>query len=807
MTVPDEAAISAQLAVARSQGSWGLDGTIYNRIVQVLLYAVAFLLPLWYLPLTSSVLEFNKQLLIIAVAGVGLVVWLLGVVVSGKLTVRWTPMDKGVLGLVVATVVATVLSVARGVSVFGLSVSSSTSLLSVLSLAVLYFLAVNTLHDHGRSVRNFLTGGALLALVFGLMQMFTWYILPGGFTHSRAFDLVGSLNTLGILAAVCLPLFAKPAAGKARWLVGVGAAGIVLSLVVLAILNWWVLWVVALAGMLAMIAFDSLNVSQLADDYGGKKSRFALSRFVVPMVVIVLGAFLVLVKFNPTTLKQNFPTEISPSSSLSIAVAKGVLHERVVTGFGPENYLLAFNEFGARQLGGTQLASAQFLDGNAEIATAAAQGGVLMLVAFALVLWCLVQLVLRFGGAISESVGRGSPAGWAAQSAGTLAATVALTVGLFVYPFNTVLFGVWFLLLALSALAVSGDRSRTVDIEERPLFSLSASLGFIVGLIVVLSGIYFFSVRYLADVHYARAAAQSDPDSAMTEVVRAINLNGSSDLYYRSASQIAVTLLRNAVASGAPKDNDTAQRIQNLVSSAVQLAQQATQVGPNDAANWDNLGQVYAFLTGQVQNVEQLAQQAYDKASQLRPGDPTYDNEAGQMWLARADLISSLATAANRSQLLPQYQDSLTKAGEDFTRAIDTSANFGLAIYNLGAVYDRQDKVPEATTQLEKLAPYNTNDPTLMFQLGMLYIRGNRHPDAIAAFQRAVLLAPNYADAQWYLALLLEEKGDTDGALTQLRAIQSNNKDNAVLAQKIQQLESGKTSIPPGKVIDNKPIQ
>ena len=55
---------------------------------------------------------------------------------------------------------------------------------------------------------------------------------------------------------------------------------------------------------------------------------------------------------------------------------------------------------------------------------------------------------------------------------------------------NMALWFVFFVLLALSALVVSGDRSRTVDIEERPLYSLSASLGFIVGLILVLSGLY-----------------------------------------------------------------------------------------------------------------------------------------------------------------------------------------------------------------------------------------------------------------------------------------------------------------------------
>ena len=75
----------------------GVGGSLYDKVVQILLYATVVLMPLFYLPWTSSVLEYNKQMLLVVVAAVGVVVWLLGAVVSGKLTVRMSPLDKGVL--------------------------------------------------------------------------------------------------------------------------------------------------------------------------------------------------------------------------------------------------------------------------------------------------------------------------------------------------------------------------------------------------------------------------------------------------------------------------------------------------------------------------------------------------------------------------------------------------------------------------------------------------------------------------------------------------------------------------------------
>lgn len=803
------AAISAQLAASRSE-KVGIGGTLYDKIIQVLIYATVVLLPLFYLPWTSGILEYNKQLLLTVVSAVALVVWLLGAVVSGKLTIRTSPIDKGVLGVLIAAVAATIFSMTPAKSLFGLSTSLSSSLLSVIALSIFYFLAVNTLHDRGRMLRSALVTSLALVLLVGVFQMFSWNFLPGDFTNSRAFNTVGSLNVLGVLAAVALGLFAKTVyRGIDRLSFVTSIAGIVLAILVLAILNWWVLWAIALGGMLAMIAFDSLNVTQLSEDYGGRRNRFALSRFVVPMTVVVLGAFLLLVKFNVASLKSQFPSEVAPSYSLSWHISMEALKQKLMFGYGLENFSLAFDKFGANALANSQFLTSKFYDGASEVFTIVVQQGAIGLLGIFFLLWCLVQVGMRFGGVISESIARGEGAALAIQSTGTLAALVAIVVALFMYPMNTTLWFVFYVLMALAALIVSGDNSRTVDIEERPMYSLSASLGFIVGLILVLSALYLTSVRYLADVKYAHARTQDTAAKVMDGLARSVDLNATNDQYLRDASQVALTLLSQEIAKK-ETDADQAQRIQNLMASAIQLAQRAAAVQPDESLNWSNLGQVYQSLTGLVDNVEKLAEDAFNKAGELRPGDPSFDNSIGQMWLARADLISQVtqrATGSNLEALKKQNRESLTKAEEAFKRAIEKSSTYGFAIYNLGAVYDRQNKVKEAIAQLELIAPYNSNLPTLMFEIALLYIRNEQKDDAIAALQRAILLAPQYSNARWYLALLLEEKNDIPGALTQLNEILKSNADNEELKKKIELLGGGRRQIPPAEVIETKPLE
>ncbi len=802
------AAISAQLAASRSEQS-GVRGTIYEKIVQVLIYAAVVLVPLFYLPWTSSVLEYNKQILLVVISSVGLVAWLLGAVVSGKMTLRFSPLDKGVLALLIASIVTAMFSLTPAKSIFGISISLSSSLLSVIALSVFYFLIVNTIHDRGRMLRLALMSSGLIALVVGIAQMFTLYALPGDFTHSRAFNTVGSLNSLGVLAAFLLPLFAKSFHKlNARWYSVFTVVGVLLSMAVLVILNWWVLWAIALAGMLAMIAFDSLNVTQLSEDYGGRKNRYALSRFVVPVIVIVIGAFSLLVNFNPASLKANFPVEVAPSYGLSWSVAMNVMKDRLLFGWGPENFSLAFDKFGAGNLANTQLSSLKFFDATSEVFNMAVAGGAVQIIALLFFIWCVVQVVTRFGSVISESIARGESASFAAQSSGAMAMALAMIVGIFMYPLNLTLWFVFIVVLGLLALTVSGDKSTTVDIEERPMYSLGASLGFIVGLILVLSGVYLTSIRYVADIRYAHALGQKDASVAMDGLVKAIDLDGASDRYLRDASQLALVMLRDEMGKTGT-DANRAQRIQNLMASSVQLAQRATTIQPIESLNWSNLGQVYQALTGLVDNVERLAEDAYKKAAELRPGDPSFDNRIGQMWLARAELIRTAIRQSKGStkDLEAEYVRSLANAEEAFKRAVDTSSTFGLAIYNLGAVYDRQGKVKEAIAQLETIAPYNANEPTLMFELGLLYIRSGQKTFAIAAMERAVLLAPQYANARWYLALLLEEKDDLGGALNQLREILNSNPDNDALKEKISQLESGQRAIPPASVIDSEPLQ
>lgn len=768
----------------------------YGNISRWVLYIGIFLLPLFFLPWTTGVLELNKQILLIIVAGAGMVAWLLGVVSSGSLAWRNNYLDRGVLALLGAFIISAVFSMAKFKSLFGLNTSLSNSLTSIIALTLLYFLVVNSFEDKGRTLKSVLGFSLVIALAYGLLQIFGVYIVRLPVSMSRAFNTAGSVNVLGLIAAASLPFFSK-SRFYLKWLknVHLEKIGVILALVLLVVLNWWVLWTVAIAGTVAMIVFENLG--------GG--GRFKIKKLILPMTVVVLGVFLMVVNLNMDAVKRNLPVEVAPSFQLSRDVAVSVLKEKLIYGYGLENFSVAFDKYGAGRLANTTLSNARFFDGMSEVFSLVVHGGVVMLVAFGFMLWCLGVILWRFRKYAAENHDQSS----VKEDVGTLASTVALAVGLFLFPFNLTLMALFYVFMGLVVLAIFNKDRREFNIEERTSLSLSSSLGFIGGLILVLVGVYFGMTTYLSDAKYAEALATGSNSKSAELLVEAINWNNQDGRYYRSASQVALGLLTEEL--GKPASAERNARIQNYITTSISLAKRATDLEPREALTWANLGFIYQNLLALVDGVDKLSEEAYLRAEELRPGDPLFSYRIGMLYMGKLDILAQLVASRRltSAQATPVAQEAVQKAESYLKMAVEKAPNFGLAIYNLGVVYDRQGKTSASIRELEKVAPSNNNQPGLAFELGLLYYRVNRKDDAFNALQRAVVLAPDYSNARWFLALIYEERGNIDSAIEQLERILSVdvNKDNPVVMTKLDELRAGKTKIPPGNVLDEEPLQ
>ncbi len=762
-------------------------------IVRWALYIGIFLTPLLFTPWTSSLLEVNKQFLLVSIAAVSLVGWLLSIVVSGSVRIRHTLLDWGVAAVALGAVITSLSGLSFDRSIFGLPTSSSASMLTVLSLAIIYFASVQVFEDRGKTLRNVVMSSLIVAILFGLLQMLTVYILPFTFAHSRVFNTVGSVNALGLLAAIVLPLFAQIRLAPQRMpKLNASYLGLAGGLTVLVILNWWPLWLVACVGMLALIAAQSgYNSSNLG--------RLDLRRLILPMLIIVLGVVMTVTNFSVSAVKSQLPLEIVPNYGLSLSIAGKVAGERPLVGYGSEQFSLAFDRYGASRIADTTLADATFFESPAEAITMFVEGGIVglsaLLILLAMVGFSVVRLIrMQNTGGANKAVS---------------AAVIAGSIALFFYPFTTSLLFVLFILLALAGLEIAGESVKIISVEEKPALSLVSSLGFVAGLVIAIVGLYFTGIHYAGEVAYAQGLKSKSPREAVERLTVAINRNSDSDRMYTALSQAIMRFIsQDLAAKPDPADADKSTRVQNNITNTISIARRATELAPKDATNWLNLATVYQSLIGLVDGSDKVAEEAFLKAEELRPGDPGLPNRVGVMYLGKSDLARQFmrSAGANAGRFQAESDTALIKAEEAFKQATELAPNFGQAIYNLGSVYERQGKLTESIREIERIIPANANNPNLIFEIALLYYRAGRKNDALAALQRVVTLEPQYANARWYLALLYEERRDIPNAIVQVEKILETNKDNQIVIDKLAALRAGKTEFPPGKVIDKKPL-
>ncbi len=778
---------------------------LFTKAIRWLVYAAAFLVPLFFLPFTADVLEFNKQALLAAVAGIGLVLYLIDVVKTGIFKYRQSSLYWPIAGFILAGVVSVIFSVSRFNSIFGFGGERGFSLLSLASLGVIFFLTLSVVDDGGKALKKVMTVSLALAFIFGVLQVLGLYLFKEGLFANRTLTSVGALNALGVLAAISLIFFVTKNDGSKSaldWVItGLGYIGFVLALFLVILINWWPVWTVAFVSLLAGVAFESAGNLRL-------KVGSRMRMFAIPMALIVLGIFLMLVNFNWSSIKSKFPLEVAPSHQTSWGIVLDSLKSRPL-GFGLENFRIAYDKFKPLDIANTAFSQIRFSDATSEAADMAAEGGVLMILAVLSLLWFYGRdLVSHFK---QEIVGK--------NEAGSIwAAGLGLLAALFLYPFNVALLTVLILVLALTQMsgrhALATTEEVTVNLESSAKYSFVGSLAFIVGLVLVLVAGYFTVNNYISNVYLARALGATDRAKAISYFVESANSNTKDTGILRTLSQAVLAQLADGLQTGPEKDESKESyntKIQNQITSAINIALRATDTDPSDSQNWANRGLVYQSLMTLVGGADQAAINMYKESLARNPADPLTYLRMGNVYLTAAENIRAAINKAPQGQTglaaaQSQMNDDMSKAEENFKKAISLYNNYGQALYNLAAVYDREGKLSEAIKQFEKLQATNQQDPSILFQLGLLYYRNNQKDNAFKAWQQAVYLFPNYSNARWYLSLVYEERGDLASALNQVEEIAKLNPDNELVKQRLTQLEAGRRTIPPEKVLNKQPL-
>ena len=177
-----------------------------DAVIKYSIYVLVFLLPVLFLPWTSDVLDFNKQTLLVFLVFISFFGWMTKALISGKITIIQNKINIAVLLVLIISLFSNIFSLDKNGSFWGWPRVSSESLLTVLSLSLLYFLISNVFTKKEIfTAAIFLVISSILSVFVGILQMLGLF-LPLSFAKSTSFNTVGMVGSLGIFLAALLPL-------------------------------------------------------------------------------------------------------------------------------------------------------------------------------------------------------------------------------------------------------------------------------------------------------------------------------------------------------------------------------------------------------------------------------------------------------------------------------------------------------------------------------------------------------------------------------------------------------------------------
>ena len=303
---------------------------ICGGIIKWGVFLFVFLLPLFFLPFNSIILELNKQLLLVAFAVILLISWLGKMIAESRIEIKKSFLNLGIIFFLIFYLASSLFSPNRYQSLVGFGATTGESFFTLLALAVIFYVIVNNFKtkEDILNIASILTASGLVAGILGMLQLMGKFFLPWDFAKDIAFNTIGSINSLeiflGFLLIVSSVLFAEAKAGLPRQIF-FGGASLFFLFMVLSI-NFTNVWIIALISTVLIVALGIINRDQI--------SQF---RLILPMVVLVFAVLMLLVRFNIFNL-LTVPSEVSPSLGASVQIQL-CLRAIQIPGFESDQFL------------------------------------------------------------------------------------------------------------------------------------------------------------------------------------------------------------------------------------------------------------------------------------------------------------------------------------------------------------------------------------------------------------------------------------------------------------------------------------
>jgi len=755
-----------------------------------ILVGVIFLLPIFFLPFISSPFQLTKTVLVLVGVLLAFGLFVMGRLKEGSVSVPLSLVVVGAWFVPVTYFFSALFSPSSPiVSLMGQGFETGTVFFVTIGalLLTLVALIVREKQQILGIYAGFLFIFLLLTLFQGLRLIFGIELFSLDIFNTSTSNLIGKWNDLaiffgltGMLALITLEGLKLHNVSKT-----VLYCVLLFSLVFLSIINFTAVWVVFGIFALAFFIYNLLKGKFLFSkqpniDLGlDKETPSSLKMGSSVASLVVLGISILFVA-GGTTVGDPIGTffginqlEVRPSWESTVDIARATYADNLIFGSGPNTFSFQWVQFKPSGINNTAFWNTDFDSGIGFVPTAFVTTGILGGIA-----WIIFFGIFLYSGVRSLLFRPMADSFDYYLSLSSFLVALYLWVFTVIYIPNAVIL---FLAFFFTGLYVASLRHRMGELKERTfVFSETPRIGFIfvLGLTVVLIftgvGIYLVGDRYLAAVHFQQAIIKLGTDGDEIEARRMLAKardRVNSDAYARLASEIELLKLSSVLADTSLSPEEQRIKFEEVLGSAIENAQEARDISPNNYNNWFTVGRVYqSILPLEIQGSYENAKEAYEHALLYAPHNPNIYLALAELEVLRNDNIEA------RSYI---------------QKALEEKENYTAAVFLLAQIQVNEGKILEAIRSVESASILEPNNPVAFFQLGLLKYNQNDWAGAVGAFERAVSLNTVYANAQYFLGLSYYQLGSVAKATNQFENVEKTNPDNPEVQQILQNLRNG----------------
>ncbi len=613
--------------------------------VPTVLYTLAFLTPLLFLPILNNVFDLPKSLLLSVLGLWGVIFWAIKAYKSGKVSLSLSLFDLPVLLLALVSAVSLV--------------SGNDNKLS--------FLLNNP---------TFLGNPGLVPILTVLAYMLSLILLVPTVSSALIFFLtnqaVATKKTLDTIITVLL------------------SSGVVLT--ILAVLQL----IYQFVGPKLNLGTGTIVASLLSSSFSPVGSALSQAIFLAALLPLAIGFFMANRQAKKTTamvlvvaiavglvitiygISLNKPVLLDQNSGWKIAT--GVMSKSfgaALIGLGPNNFIDAFTAYKPVDFNASPYWNLRFSTSSNYYFVTIATLGIIGL-----------ALIIFFISRLARLAKKRLDSGMATPLEKGLLASLGLLLVLIAFlpaPITVI-----YLLFVLAGLIVAywrvnevsvGTTTRVIDLTGgKGLVLIAVPVLCLVA--VLISGIGSMTI---ANYYYQQsqlAAAQNRATDTYNLQIRTIQTDPWNDTYHVAYSQTNLALA-NALAGQTNLSDQQKQTVVTLVQQAIRESRTATALEPERSADWENLSLIYRNLINFAQGADQWAVASQNQAITLDPTNPRLRLDLGGIYFAQKD-----------------YQS----AGQIFAQAVSLKQDYANAYYNLAQAEKQLKLDSQALSALQQAA-------------------------------------------------------------------------------------------------------